>query len=249
MKSSNKLPISKQEEIAKRLTELRKGKGMTQNKVASLIGVTEKTYREWEVGKYNKDNGFYYPAIEYNNLFALSDLYNVSIDYLLCRSNFHSPENDFIGTFTGLSDTAITTIKSIKKESENWSFEGSIPEFNHPGYNDLTALNFMMKYSGILSNILRGLQDLLHVEYKIPVHLEGSKFVVPNNSYECSPELKVHDTKFPEQYYLLLARSKQHPDDNVPIILDKSFFHSIALKKIERSFLELLQIYQEQQKN
>lgn len=249
MKLSNKLPLSKQEEIAKRLIELRKGKEMTQNKVASLIGVTEKTYREWEVGKY-KNNVFYYPAIEYNNLFALSDLYNVSIDYLLCRSNFHSPENDFIGTSTGLSDTAITTIKSIKQESENWISECSVnSEFNYPGYNDLSTLNFMMEYGGILSNILRGLQDLLHNEYKIPVHLEGSKFVVPNNDYEYMPELEVHDAKFPEQYYLILARSKQHPDDNISIILDKSFFHSIALKKIERSFLELLQIYQEQQKN
>lgn len=249
MKSSNKLPLNKQEAIATRLKDLREGKKMTQKKVASLIGVTEKTYREWEVGKY-KNNVFYYPAIEYNNLFALSDLYNVSIDYILCRSDFHSPENDFIGTCTGLSDTAIRTIKFIKQESENWISEGSInSEFNHPGYNDLSTLNFMMEYSGILSNILRGLQDLLHNEYKIPVHLEDSKFVVPNNSYEYSPKLKVHDTKFPEQYYLLLARSKQHPDDNVPIILDKSFFHSIALKKIERSFLELLQIYQEQQKN
>lgn len=173
--------------------------------------------------------------------------FKCSADYLLRGIDLPTHIETNINKETGLSDTAIETIKSIKQESENWVSDwehrknikhSDNSEFNYPGYNDLSALNFMMKYSGILSNILRGLQDLLHNDYKIPVHLENEKFVIPDNSYEY----------ISEQYYLLLARSKQMPDDNVSLLLDESFFHSIALKKIEHSFLELLNLYQENQK-
>ena len=54
-----------------------------------MVGVTVKTYREWEIGKYAKDNSsHYYPSIEAGNLLALSELYGVSV--IICYASLNS---------------------------------------------------------------------------------------------------------------------------------------------------------------
>lgn len=123
MKSSNKLPLEKQKEIAERLKHLRTTAGYTQNDIAKKMGVTEKTYRKWEVGIFNaKNNTEYYPAIEYDNLFMLADIYHVSIDYLLCRSNCTSVDNHYISLKTGLSDKAIERITNKNGNTPSQDF-------------------------------------------------------------------------------------------------------------------------------
>lgn len=112
MKNSNKLPLSKQKEIAERLKDLRISAGYTQEDIAKKIKVTTKTYREWEVGKYTKDDTFYYPAIEYDNLLCLSEIYGVSTDYLLCHSNCRSVDNHYISKKTGLSEQSINILSN-----------------------------------------------------------------------------------------------------------------------------------------
>lgn len=57
-----------------RLKEARKNARLSQQKVADYIGVSQNTYSYWENGKYNIDN---------ESLKKLSELFNVSIDYLL----------------------------------------------------------------------------------------------------------------------------------------------------------------------
>lgn len=141
MKTSRKLPFEKQEKIAKRLKDLRESKNLTQAEVANMVGVTVKTYREWEIGKYEKNNYTerYYPFIDAGNLLSLSEIYEVSVDYLLDKSNFTSPENDFIGKYTGLSDDAIDALHLMKTGADNALWHNT----------ELETLNF------ILENILR----------------------------------------------------------------------------------------------
>lgn len=115
MKNSNKLPIQKQKEIADRLKTLRTTAGYTQGYIAQKMDITEKTYRKWEVGTYTKDDIKYYPAIDCENLFKLSDIYHVSIDYLLCRSNCTSVENHYISKETGLSGNAINYLREAAR--------------------------------------------------------------------------------------------------------------------------------------
>lgn len=243
MKTSNKLSIKRQEEISKRLYSLRKEKNLTQKSVASFLDITEKTYREWEIGKYDKNNLFYYPSIEYNNLFALSDLYNVSIDYLLCRSNFRSPENEFIGEYTGLSDDAIDGINIIYSESENW--KKSVTQKNTMGYDDMHILNFFLKHSSLLSKILRGFQDLINMKYKIPVYFnqKENNFIVPSSNYDITQSFNIGNNSFQEMRWLNLAQSEKNPSENISIALTNDFFESIALKSIEKTFLELRELY------
>lgn len=57
-----------------RLKQLRKQCGRSQQDVANVMGVTQATLSGWENGKYEIDNA---------SLIKLSELFNVSVDYLL----------------------------------------------------------------------------------------------------------------------------------------------------------------------
>ena len=61
-----------------RLIELRKAKGLTQRQVWEGVGMSPLGYQHYEYGKRE-------PA--YQKLLALADFYNVSIDYLVGRSD------------------------------------------------------------------------------------------------------------------------------------------------------------------
>lgn len=61
-----------------RLRELRNKSGLTQNEIASKLGVSGQTILNWE-------NGIYEPKI--NQLIQLADLFDVTVDYLIERKN------------------------------------------------------------------------------------------------------------------------------------------------------------------
>ena len=141
MRTSNKLPLERQKKIAERLKALRENKNLTQAEVANMVGVTVKTYREWEIGKYTKDNStHYYPSIDAGNLLSLSELYGVSVDYLLRQSEFISPENDFIGNYTGLSDTAIAALHLLHTPIDQYT-----EDFSQISRYDIIALNLILE--------------------------------------------------------------------------------------------------------
>ncbi len=105
MKKDSLLPMRCQ-----RLKDLRGTK--TQQEMATFLGVTEKTYRSWEIGEYRKgQNERVYPRPDLEQLIKMSDYFHCSIDYLLCRSNCKSVDNHYISKITGLSDSAINALK------------------------------------------------------------------------------------------------------------------------------------------
>ena len=64
-----------------RLRELRNKSGLTQNEIATRLGVSGQTILNWE-------NGIYEPKI--NQLIQLADLFNVTVDYLVERERVPS---------------------------------------------------------------------------------------------------------------------------------------------------------------
>ncbi|WP_278228469.1 helix-turn-helix domain-containing protein [Lactococcus lactis] len=66
------------QKFAERLKELRKEKGLTQQKVADSLNISQPNYRRWEVGERS-------PSGE--TLIKLADYFDVSIDYLVGRKN------------------------------------------------------------------------------------------------------------------------------------------------------------------
>ena len=61
-----------------RLCDLREDRDMKQKELAALLNVHQTTYSDYELGKIN---------IPIPTLHFLADYYNVSVDYLLCRTN------------------------------------------------------------------------------------------------------------------------------------------------------------------
>ena len=61
-----------------RLKELRNQKKLTQKQIAELLNITERGYREYEIGNSTPN---------FERFVFLIDLFDVSADYLLARSN------------------------------------------------------------------------------------------------------------------------------------------------------------------
>ena len=65
-----------------RLRDLREDNDLRQKNLADLLKIHQTTYSDYELGRLN---------IPVTSLHTLADFYNVSIDYLLCRTNTKKP--------------------------------------------------------------------------------------------------------------------------------------------------------------
>ena len=65
-----------------KLRDLREDKDLKQKQIADLLQVHQTTYSDYELGNLN---------IPISALHTLADFYNVSVDYLLCRTNTKTP--------------------------------------------------------------------------------------------------------------------------------------------------------------
>lgn len=65
-------------EVGKKISFLRKNKGMTQKELAEILCVTDKAISRWESGIGNPD---------LNSLPKIAKIFNVSVDYLLSNTN------------------------------------------------------------------------------------------------------------------------------------------------------------------
>ncbi|WP_107841690.1 helix-turn-helix domain-containing protein [Metasolibacillus meyeri] len=86
-----------------RLKSLRKEFGKTQQDVADYLGVTRPAYTAYEIDKRSPDH---------ETLSKLATLYNVSVDYLLGRTDNKNPSDQY----------EIQTI-AAHKEGEEWTEE------------------------------------------------------------------------------------------------------------------------------
>ena len=65
-----------------RLRDLREDNDLRQKNLADLLKIHQTTYSDYELGRLN---------IPVTSLHTLANFYNVSIDYLLCRTNTKTP--------------------------------------------------------------------------------------------------------------------------------------------------------------
>ena len=64
------------------IRSLRSDNGYTQKQIAAYLGISQNTYSQYEIGVLN------YPV---DVLIKLAELYGVSVDYLLGRTNVKEP--------------------------------------------------------------------------------------------------------------------------------------------------------------
>ena len=85
-----------------RIKQLRKEKGITQENLSAMVGISQVTVSEYE-------NGRNYPSVE--NLLKIADHFGVSTDYLLERSNIRGTLK--AGEYTGDEAELLNNYRSL----------------------------------------------------------------------------------------------------------------------------------------
>ena len=103
------------------LKQIRNSKDLLQTKVAMDLNITQETVSSYETGRV-------FPSSDM--LIKLADYYNISIDYLLCRTKFDMPINDIKPN--NISDSDFILLNKINKLSPNYKskVEGYIDGLN-----------------------------------------------------------------------------------------------------------------------
>jgi len=123
-----------------RLRELRTEKRISQQMLADTLKVSKSTIGYWE-------NGDSLPDVE--SLAMLADFYDVSTDYLLCRSDVRSAEVSMkaICEATGLQESAVAALQELQESNisgdENSAHAAMI----------LGAVNLLTNYPMLLEEI------------------------------------------------------------------------------------------------
>lgn len=226
----------------KNILKLRKLLGLTQCEVAGALGCDIKTYRDYEKGKQVPGSGL---LIEMYNFYR-GQGQPVSVDYILGLSDFTTPENDYIGKVTGLSDTAIEELKDIKQSDINATNN------EQPGLCVLPVLNDFIacKYHGF-EKLLNSLRDFLHTDYCMPVYHTGKgKVRKTNKGNTLYPETVTSKSEYDiikplhgkgQPVYLQHFARENNPYDNIPVAITPDFLQAVALKQIEHDLLQIKQ--------
>lgn len=90
-----------------RLSILRNERGLSQEEFGGKIGLSRNSIYNYETGKRT-------PSIE--DLVKIADFFNVSYDFLLCKSENKNRDNIDIGEKLGLEDESISALQKIKNE-------------------------------------------------------------------------------------------------------------------------------------
>ena len=94
--------------IGERLLKLRKQKGLSQEEIANIIGVSRQTISKWETGESNPD---------FDKIIPLCDLYNITTDELI-RGEIGNKEE-----IVEEKDTKVIEDKSEREEDLNISYK------------------------------------------------------------------------------------------------------------------------------
>ena len=101
--------------LSQRLIHLRKERGFTQRQLADLIRISPSTYNQYEVGRLKPN---------YDVLMNLANLYNVSIDYILGRTDDPTPPK------TGRSSFETRNESQHPKDSRQQMIEEAIEQLD-----------------------------------------------------------------------------------------------------------------------
>jgi len=103
------MEVNYKEKFSKRLIQLRKQKGFTQQQFADLLGISCSALSYYEADK---------RTINIELLAKIADFFNVSTDYLLGRTDVESVNEDMQTAckVTGLSESAVAAIRKVHDE-------------------------------------------------------------------------------------------------------------------------------------
>jgi len=132
----------KEQTLAKRLKELREERSLSQKDIAQYIGVSDRVYAYYEDGRFPKNE---------DTLIKLSLLHNVTVDYLLGKSNSKTGSNDNMLRATGLDDESLNILSRNIEDKD--TLNALLQHDNFPLMVNLLSLYVKADQHRILSHI------------------------------------------------------------------------------------------------
>lgn len=105
----------KNNDLAKRLKQLRQDRKLTQEEIGEKIGIKRTTYGEYERGKLLPPS---------DKLSILATYYGVSVDYLLGKTNLTTPQEGENDDLTDVSVVLRRMIDELENDRQAVIFEG-----------------------------------------------------------------------------------------------------------------------------
>jgi len=231
--------------------KLRNELKLSQTEIAAEMHIDTKTYRDIEKGHTTPRLDTAITMREYYKSMGLI----VSLDYILGLSDFRTPENDYIGNITGLNDTAIDTLKRVKRSDE-------IAIINEtPALRLLPALNALLCSPIDFEPFLQGFNLYINPEFTTPVYHTGNKInrdsvlynkvtdyeaVSSTSTLDYDPENKV--LGFPRVDILHFAKPNDYYD-TIDVPVDREFLQAVAMNKMEQALFEIRDTISEQKEH
>lgn len=165
--------------IAARLKKERENKGLSHEKLAEELTkkygtksdkfekrITKQTLIDYEVSEENHSKSGKVKGMSIENLYMLADFYEVSADYILCKTDYKSPDitTEGICLKTGLNENVVQTLSEL---NEFCTINNSLPM--------MTVLNKILDHKDIrlfLGEICKCSETVAELEEKI-IELEN----------------------------------------------------------------------------
>lgn len=145
--------------FSKGFKKARKEVGYTQESFATALDISIETVKNWEQGR---------NIPEISTIKKLCAFFKCDIDYLFDNLNCKKHDDQFIQNETGLSETAINTLKSVNK---------------HYNSDLINILNFIMNDTDTFEEFLANLTIYLSNKYTIPLYFDKEKRKYIDTSY------------------------------------------------------------------
>lgn len=247
MKKGNNITDFSSETIGERLERLRKEKGyvvingketkLTQEVISMdiLQLSSDRHYRDYINGK---------TPIPVDRLCTLANLYNVSVDYLLCRIHYKHVGTNEIMDITGLTEDSIENIKYIRETCNKNDLEDisiyliSNGILKRVPQQRINTLNKLLSSEWFI-HILYAFHNLIHSEYAIPVHFNPSSpgspggWVANDTPLDRTNYIDDKGNIVDTERFMFLSKSVNNPSDNIPITIDKAFLENIEMENIK----------------
>lgn len=167
--------------------------------------------------------------IETKWILAYSQYFNCSIDYLAGIIEQPTYETTDIYSATGLSFKAIQGIQKLNQDDE-------IATANHnPKLCVMDTLNRLLS-SQYINYLLLHIQNFLSPSYIVPVyHTKGKG--KNTEKLVCSTSKTDETTNIitGQKTYIQHFATESDPNDNIPVFINSTFLHTVALKDIEKT--------------
>lgn len=203
--------------------------GYSQFALAELVGVRQETYCDYELGK---------KPIPSTVLLRLSDTLKVSCDYILGVSDSLNIGNKEFEDMTGLTETAIETLRGFKAgllEQLAVALIASDYDITYTPYNPVGLLNILLSSPNI-NGLLSAIEDYMNPVYNKPMCYvaAGEKIggVTAKKADYHIPQNQIY--KRGNDNYIPLVRNEDNPTDYRAVRVNDSFLESVALLQIQK---------------